>query len=64
MPEHPTGKVVLVFTGSGMPAASQIGNIKDAYLEAGAAVISLDYRGCGKSQEYDKEGNEVKTLPN
>ena len=64
VPEHPTGKVVLVFTGSGMPAASQIGNIKDAYLEAGATVISLDYRGFGKSQEYDKEGNVVKTLPN
>ena len=64
VPEHPTGKVVLVFTGSISPAASQIGNIKDAYLEAGATVISMDYRGFGNSKEYGKDGKEVEKTPN
>ena len=64
VPEHPTGKVVLVFTGSGSPAASQIGNIKDAYLEAGATVISMDYRGFGNSREYGKDGIDLKKTPN
>lgn len=60
-PENPTGKVVLVFTGSHSPAAGQIANIKDAYLEAGATVISMDYRGFGQSMEYGKDGNPVET---
>lgn len=60
-PKEPTGKVVLVFTGSRSPAAGQINQIKDAYLDSGATVISLDYRGFGKSMEYGKDGKAVDT---
>lgn len=45
-----TGKVVIVFSGSGSPGASQIPDIVDSYTAAGAAVIHVDYRGYGNSE--------------
>ncbi len=53
------GKVVLVYSGGGAPAAAYIKNIAGTYLDAGCKVVVMDYRGFGKSKTEDQEGKEL-----
>lgn len=58
---NPTGKVVLVFSGSGSPAEEFIGDIAEEYNRAGATVVVFNYRGFGQSKTLDKNGNQIGT---
>lgn len=53
------GKVVLVYSGSGAPAAAYIDTIVGPYTASGCKVVVMDYRGYGKSRTEDRNGNEV-----
>lgn len=53
------GKVVLVYSGGGAPAAKYIDQIKETYLDSGCRVVVMDYRGFGKSKTEDANGKEI-----
>ena len=53
------GKVVLVYSGGGAPAAKYIDLIKGTYLDSGCSVVVMDYRGFGKSKTEDANGKEM-----
>ncbi len=48
----PTGKLIIVFSGSGSSGASQIESIVSSYAGAGAAVLHAEYRGFGASETW------------
>ena len=62
-PKMDTGKVAIVFSGSEGPSGRYAPNIINKYLQAGASVICMDYRGFGNSQSLSKKGEEVSTYP-
>ena len=55
------GKVVLFFSGSGGPAGEYCKPALDKYLNAGATVVTMDYRGFGKSETRNKNGQKIGT---
>ncbi len=62
-PNQDTGKVAIVFSGSEGPSGRYATNIINKYLQAGASVICLDYRGFGNSQSLSRNGEVVNTYP-
>jgi hypothetical protein len=60
-PAQPSGKVVLVFSGSGNPAEHVLEAISDSYSDVGATVISFNYRGFGESKTLDSNGKQIGT---
>ena len=62
-PKRNTGKVAIVFSGSEGPSGRYAPNIIDRYLQAGASVICMDYRGFGNSQSLSKKGEVISTYP-
>ena len=60
-PEKDTGKVVLFFSGSGAPSAKFVNTVLQEYLDMGATVVSMDYRGFGKSETLDRKGKKKGT---
>lgn len=55
-------KVVLFFSGSGGPSEEQSANAIESHLENGAKVVCLNYRGYGKSETLDANGNKKGTF--
>jgi len=60
-PENPTGKVVLFFSGSGGPAGNYVRHVLDPYLQMGAKVVTMDYRGFGNSETLNANGQKTGT---
>ena len=58
---EPNGKVVLFFSGSGSPAARYVQPVLEPYLLMGAKVVTMDYRGFGKSETLTKTGKKTGT---
>ena len=54
-------KVVLFFSGSGGPAGQYVGQVIEPYLEKGAKVVTMDYRGYGNSETHNSRGKKVGT---
>lgn len=57
-PQNFTGKIVIVFSGSGEPGCNQrgIGLSIGAYLNKGCRVYQVDYRGYGQSGKMRPDG--------
>jgi len=55
------GKVVLFFSGSGGPAGQYAPQVIEPYLEMGAKVVTMDYRGYGNSETHNSRGKKVGT---
>ena len=60
-PIKPGDKVVLFFSGSGGPAAEYAPQVIEPYLEMGAKVVTMDYRGYGNSETRNSHGKKVGT---
>ena len=58
---EPNGKVVLFFSGSGGTSAQYVQPVLEPYLLMGAKVVTMDYRGFGKSETLDKSGRKTGT---
>ena len=56
-----SGKVVIFFSGSGGTAGEQVQTVLDDYLKMGVSVVSMDYRGFGKSETLSKSGKKKGT---
>ena len=60
-PKMEDGKVVIFFSGSGIPAGGTCEPAVKKYLDANATVVSMDYRGFGKSKTLNKNGKKTGT---
>ena len=54
-------KVVLFFSGSGGPAGQYAPQVIQPYLDMGAKVVTMDYRGYGDSETHNSRGKKVGT---
>ena len=54
-------KVVLFFSGSGNSAGAYCEPAVKKYVKAGASVVTMDYRGFGKSETLNKKGKKTGT---
>ena len=60
-PIKPGDKVVLFFSGSGGPAGEYAPQVIEPYLNMGAKVVTMDYRGYGNSETHNSHGKKVGT---
>ena len=61
-PEVPdTGKVVIFFSGSAGTAGEYVNMVLEDYLKMGVKVVTMDYRGFGKSETLSKSGKKKGT---
>lgn len=60
-PAVPSDKVVIFFSGMGGPAGEYCAPAVGKYLNDDATVVTMDYRGFGKSQTLNKKGEKIGT---
>ena len=60
-PADPSDKVVIFFSGMGGPAGEYCAPAVGKYLNDDATVVTMDYRGFGKSQTLNKKGEKIGT---
>ena len=60
-PAVPSDKVVIFFSGMGGPAGEYCAPAVGKYLNDDATVVTMDYRGFGKSQTLNKKGEKTGT---
>ena len=58
---NPSGKVVIFFSGSHGSAATYSEDVVKSYMKQGIPVVTMDYRGFGKSDTLDKNGKKKGT---
>ncbi len=59
--KNPSGKVVIFFSGSAGSAATYSENVVKEYMKKGIPVVTMDYRGFGKSDTLNKKGKKIGT---
>ena len=52
---------MLFFSGSHGPAGQYLPNVLDPYLQMGAKVVTMDYRGFGESETLTSNGKKTGT---